>query len=103
MIEAQLVQSLRFISSKVQGTQKNAKQFGDRESKIYLKQAFFNYLLLVVNDPRGYFSHEKLEQTNHTNLNFNFEGYIKSKQATSQQFYSQLCQTQVFNEFLHRV
>jgi len=58
LAEESFIQSLKMITDL---TQNKTRAFGDRETKVYLKQAFLNYLLIVLNDLREYMSNGKFD------------------------------------------
>jgi len=66
-----------------------SKTFGDKEAKIYLKQAFLNYILLVLNDPRDFLSSNHKQK----GINFDFQSYIHERDEEFRHFYEQLCET----------
>ena len=89
--------SLKEIATKaILGTsslkQKSVTRLSDREQKIYLKQALFNYLLLVISDLRPFFNDKT----------FNHLKYVESQNEDSRMFYQALSSTQHFNDLVHR-
>lgn len=74
LAEESFIQSLRLITEL---TQNKSKVFGDRETKVYLKQVFLNYLLLVLGDLREYLLDGK----------FDYLTFVRDHPEDSQQFY----------------
>ncbi|CDW76045.1 UNKNOWN [Stylonychia lemnae] len=104
-----LLQTLQDILYKHNG-------LNDKDLKIYFKQAFFNYILLIINDYRPFkvnfkeMENEKIDQFGSFKESsiiglrqiFKFDSYLESQQIENYDFYSIFTETQLFNDFIER-
>mmetsp|Transcript_40573 Transcript_40573/g.39112 ORF Transcript_40573/g.39112 Transcript_40573/m.39112 type:complete len:323 (+) Transcript_40573:611-1579(+) len=83
------------------------EECSDTNFLIQVKQSFYNYLLLVINDFRLHFKEEPekgkvISPRIQLDKVFDFDQFLESQNEVNKVFYQQFIETQMFNDFVER-
>lgn len=106
-LDGLFVQAVSAISQRSVGNPKNkALKVSERDSKILLKQAFTNYLILLLSDIPHF--GKEIDENYHLSgsgprgqINFDFASYAEAHNC--EPFFKSLSETQMFRELLFKV